>query len=64
MSSFYLICRKKTNGSKCAATLTADSKEDLLTAALHHASSVHDMQETRGLKDVYKSWMKKGAPPA
>jgi hypothetical protein len=35
-----------------------------MVAALEHASSVHDMGETRGLKDEYKMWMKKGAPPA
>ena len=64
MSNFYLVCRKKSNGSKCAAVISADSKEDLVTAALQHASSVHGMGETRGLKDEYKGSIKKGAPPA
>jgi len=64
MSQFYLVCKKRTNGSKCSTTLSADTKENLLTAALQHASSVHGLQETRGLKDEYRSGMKKGGPPA
>ncbi len=64
MSQFYLVCKKKMNGSKCATTITADTKEELLTEALNHASSVHGLQETRGLIDVYRGSMKKGAPRA
>jgi hypothetical protein len=64
MSQFYLVCRKKSNGSKCLATISSGTKDDLLAAALQHASSVHGMEETRGLKDEYKMRMKKGAPPA
>jgi predicted small metal-binding protein len=44
--------------------ITADTKENLLTAALEHASTVHGLQETRGLKDEYRGGIKKGAPPA
>jgi hypothetical protein len=45
-------------------SISADTKEDLLVAALKHASSVHGLQETRGLKDEYRSGIKKGAPAA
>jgi hypothetical protein len=64
MSKFYLVCKQRTNGSKCSMAITSDTKEDLLAAALEHASSVHDLKETRGLKDSYRGSMKKGAPPA
>jgi hypothetical protein len=64
MSQFHLVCRKKTNGSKCLTTISSETKDSLLAAALEHASSVHGMGETRGLKDEYKMAMKKGAPPA
>ena len=51
------------NGSKCPETIWADSKADLLTAALNHALAAHHMPETRGLRDLYRGKMKRGAPP-
>ena len=64
MSGFYLICPKRSNGSKCFETISAETKEDLLTEALQHASSAHGLQETRSLKDEYRARMKKGRPAA
>jgi len=64
MSGFYLVCRKRSNGNKCSATISAESKEELLASALQHAVSVHGLKETRGLKDEYRSAMKKGKPAA
>jgi predicted small metal-binding protein len=64
MSNFYLVCKKRLNGSKCSETISAESKEELMTAALAHASSVHGLSETRGLRDEYRMRTKKGAPPA
>ena len=62
MSKFYLVCKKRSNGSKCSQAFEADTKEELLEAALQHASLVHNLQETRGLKDEYRSGIKKGRP--
>jgi len=64
MSQFYIVCRKRTNGSKCSMAISADTKEDLLTAAIEHAVSIHSLQDTRGLRDEYRVWVKKGTPPA
>ena len=64
MSQFHLICKTRTNGSKCLTAISGDTKEELLTTALEHALSIHDSMETRGLKDQYKMWIKRGAPPA
>jgi predicted small metal-binding protein len=59
MSGYYLVCKKRSDGSKCEETISAGSKEDLLTAALQHASTAHGIPETRGLKDEYRSRIKK-----
>ena len=64
MSQFHLVCKKRSNGSKCLTAISADTKDELMTVALQHTSSVHGMGETRGLKDEYKMWMKKGGAPA
>lgn len=59
MAGYYLVCRKRSNGSKCSMTFSADSKEDLLKSALEHSVSVHGLKETRGLKDELRADMKK-----
>jgi predicted small metal-binding protein len=64
MSGYHLICKKNTNGSKCLTALSADSKDELLQAALRHASSEHGMKETMALKQEFKATMKKGRPAA
>lgn len=64
MSNYYLVCKKRMNGSKCSETISAGSKEELITAALEHALTVHGLAETRGLRDEYKGRTKKGAPRA
>jgi len=62
--AYYLVCKKKTNGSKCSETIAADTKQDVLTAALNHAQLVHGLPETRGLIDEFKCATKKGTPRA
>jgi predicted small metal-binding protein len=62
MSGYYLVCKERTNGSKCSMTISADSKEELLKAALQHASSIHGIKETRGFDDELMARMKKGRP--
>ena len=64
MGGFHLVCKKRSNGSKCLTTLSADSKEELLKLALEHASSVHGLKETTGLKHELNASMRKGRPSA
>ena len=59
MSGFYLVCGKRSDGSKCTMTFSADSKEELLDKALEHMSSAHGIKRTRGLEDQLKAGMKK-----
>jgi len=64
MSGFHLVCKKRTNGSKCLMTLSADSKEELLQMALQHTSLDHGLKETTGLKHELKASIRKGRPAA
>lgn len=64
MSGFHLVCKKRTNGSKCLETLSADTKDELLEIALKHSSSTHGLKETTGLKQELKAIMRKGRPAA
>lgn len=62
--SYYLVCKKKVNGSKCSETFAAETKEDVIAAAVKHAESAHGIPQTRGLIDEYKCATKKGTPRA
>ena len=64
MAGFHYVCKKRSNGSKCTTTLSADSKEELLEAALEHSSSAHGLKTTMGLKQEVKAGMRKGRPAA
>lgn len=64
MAGYHLVCRKRSNGSKCSTVLSADSKDELLQAALDHSSSAHGMSETMALKQELKASMRKGKPAA
>ncbi len=64
MSFYYLVCRNRSNGSKCSMTFSAESKEEVLKAAVQHASSMHGQKDTRAFRDELRAEMKKGRPAA
>lgn len=64
MSGFHLVCKKRTDGSKCLTTLSAESKDELVQVALEHSRSVHGLKETSGLKQELRAAIKKGIPAA
>lgn len=46
MARFYIDCRNHPSDSKCTVALAADSKEELLEAAVQHAVAVHGHEDT------------------
>lgn len=64
MAGYHIVCKRRTNGSKCLTTISADSKDELLQVALQHSSSAHGLNETTGLKQELKALMRKGRPAA
>jgi predicted small metal-binding protein len=64
MAGFHVVCPKRTNGSKCSTTLSADTKPELLEKALDHVTSAHGLKVTMGLKQELNARMRKGRPSA
>jgi len=41
MERYFIDCRNYPNDAKCTLALSADTRDELLEAAVHHATKVH-----------------------
>ena len=64
MAGYHIVCKRRSNGSKCSTSLFAESKDELLEAALDHSLEAHGLKMTTGLKQELKASMRKGRPAA
>lgn len=62
MSRYYVDCRESPSVSQCTIAISADSKEELLKAAVQHAVSVHDHDDTTELRKEILEGIKEGTP--
>lgn len=62
MGRYYVDCRETPSVSKCSIAISADSKEELLEAAVQHAVSVHEHTDTPELREQLLKGMKEGMP--
>jgi predicted small metal-binding protein len=63
MTRKYVDCREYPSEMHCSVALSADSDQELLEAAVQHAVSVHQHQDTAELRSQIKSLFKEGTPP-
>lgn len=64
MGRLYADCRDYPSDSKCTLAISADSKEELLEAAVQHAISVHGHLDTPEFREGVLTTFKEGAPSA
>lgn len=64
MSRYYIDCRDYPGDIKCSVALSADTKEELLEAAMEHASHVHHYDDTPEVREMIMQGFKEGTPPA
>lgn len=64
MARYYADCREQPSINQCSIAISADSKEELLEAAVQHAISVHGHVDTPELREELLKGMKEGTPPA
>lgn len=64
MSRYYIDCRDYTSDIKCSVALSADSKEELLEAAIDHGIHVHHYEDTPEFREELMNDFKEGTPPA
>lgn len=63
MTRKYIDCREYPGEMNCSVALSADSDSELLTAAVQHAVSVHQHEDTPELRKQLKQLFKVGTPP-
>lgn len=63
MTRKYVDCREYPSEMNCSVALSADSDQELMEAAVQHAVSVHQHQDTPELRAQLKQLFKVGTPP-
>ncbi len=58
MSRKHIDCRAYPSEMNCTMTLSADSEQELLEAAVQHAVAVHHHSDTPELRKQLKSMLK------
>jgi predicted small metal-binding protein len=64
MSRKYIDCREFPSESNCSIAISADSEDELIDAAAHHAVQVHGHQDTPTLRTQLRGAVKVGEPAA
>lgn len=63
MARQYIDCREFPSDSKCTIAISADSPEELMEAAVHHAVAVHGAKDTPEFREEVRHSMHAGTPP-
>jgi predicted small metal-binding protein len=60
----YVDCREvfQSKEKRCTVAISADSKEELLEAAVQHGMAVHDHADTKNFREQILKSMKEGHP--
>ncbi len=64
MKRHYIDCRDYPSDLKCTVALSADTREELLEAAVQHGTKVHGYEDTHELREQMVKGFKEGTPPA
>lgn len=64
MSRKYIDCREFPSESNCTVAISADSEDELISAAAQHAAQVHGHQDTPELRTQLRSAVREGEPAA
>jgi predicted small metal-binding protein len=64
MARKYMDCREYPSEMNCTVTISADSEEELLAAAIQHAVAVHKEKDTPEFRKQVSQLIKEGTPPA
>lgn len=60
MARYFTDCREQPSISQCSIAISADSKEELLEAAVQHAVAVHEHVDSPELREEIMKGIKEG----
>ncbi|EFF77647.1 hypothetical protein HMPREF0004_0998 [Achromobacter piechaudii ATCC 43553] len=63
MTRKYIDCREYPSEMNCSVALAADSENELLEAAVQHATTVHKHADSPELRTQLKAMFHDGTPP-
>ncbi|MBO4122568.1 DUF1059 domain-containing protein [Cupriavidus gilardii] len=63
MGRKYIDCREIPSDIRCTVAISADSEDELLEAAVQHAVTVHQHQDSPQLREQIRAAFKEGSPP-
>ncbi|MGE8678600.1 MAG: DUF1059 domain-containing protein [Achromobacter marplatensis] len=64
MTRKYIDCREYPSEMNCSVALAADTDDELLEAAVQHATTVHNHTDSPELRTQLKGMFHDGSPPA
>jgi len=64
MSRKYIDCRDFPSESQCTVAISADSEDELIDAAAHHAVQVHGHQDSPELRTQLRQAVRSMEPTA
>jgi predicted small metal-binding protein len=63
MTRKFIDCREFPSDTNCSVAIAADNEQELLEAAVQHAVSIHQHEDTPELRQQLKQLFKEGTPP-
>jgi predicted small metal-binding protein len=63
MTRKYIDCREFPSEMNCSISISADSDQELLEAAVQHAVAVHHHEDTPEFRQQLQQAFKEGSPP-
>ncbi len=63
MGRKFIDCREFPSEMNCTIAISADGEAELIEAAVQHAVTVHEHQDTPELRDQIRGLIKDGTPP-
>lgn len=64
MARKYIDCREFPSEMKCTVSISADSEEELVNAAVQHAAAVHGQKDTPEFRMEVRKAIHQGMPAA
>ena len=62
MARYFVDCRKAPSEMNCSVAISADSREELVEAAVQHAVAVHGHEDNAELREMVEQGIEEGAP--
>jgi len=63
MTRKYIDCREHADsGSKCTLAISADSVDEVVEAAVQHATAAHGLEDGPDLRKQLNAMVKEGSP--